>query len=421
MNWLSALLENLNYGTILFLMLLESTVIPVPSELVVAPAAYHAAGGNLNILLVILAATVGACMGASVNYAAGYYLGRPIIYRFANSRWGKMCLLNQQKVEHSEKYFNEHGKLATVTGRLVIGVRHLISIPAGLAKMNYWVFLLYTAIGAGLWNCILAALGWYLHSFVPENELQDKIVEYGDYIKYGIVALVVLAIVYLTVRHIMKKRKSAAAALLMLLLAVPAVSNAQRGDFYGTMVPAHSDNVYYGVRLGVLSSTVNSDDKNLDGGKAQAGLNVGVVIGFQVSPEMPLFLEAGLTYSEKGGKRYDDSRTKVTYDLNYIEMPIVAKYKIDTGYDILIDPFVGGYLAYGFNGKAKNFADRQVSKSFSKENFQRFDGGLRIGCGAEYKVLYLEIGYDFGLANISHDNFDSSHNGAFFANIGVNF
>ena len=138
MNIITSLLSNLNYGTIFFLMLLESTVIPVPSELVVSPAAYHAAAGNLDIFLVILFATIGADVGASINYFAGYYLGRPIIYRFANSKWGKMCLLNQQKVEKSEKYFYDHGMVATLTGRLLPGIRHLISIPAGLAKMKYW-------------------------------------------------------------------------------------------------------------------------------------------------------------------------------------------------------------------------------------------------------------------------------------------
>ncbi len=198
---------NLNYGTILFLMLLESTVVPVPSELVVAPAAYHAAGGNLNILLVIIAATIGADLGASINYAAGYWLGRPVIYRFANSRWGKLCLLNQQKVEQSEQYFNNHGMVATITGRLIPGIRHLISIPAGLSKMNYWKFLLYTTLGAGAWNIILAALGWWFHSFVPEDQLTDKIVEYGDYIKWGIIALVVLAAVYFALKYFLRKKQ----------------------------------------------------------------------------------------------------------------------------------------------------------------------------------------------------------------------
>ena len=207
MNWITSLLGNLNYGTILFLMLLESTVVPVPSELVVAPAAYHAAGGNLNILLVILFATIGADLGATINYLAGCYLGRPIIYKFANSKWGKMCLLNQQKVEKSERYFDDHGMVATITGRLIPGIRHLISIPAGLARMNYWKFLLYTTLGAGVWNCILAALGWWFHSFVPENQLNDKTVEYGDYIKWGIIAIVVLAALFFGLRYWKKKKQ----------------------------------------------------------------------------------------------------------------------------------------------------------------------------------------------------------------------
>lgn len=207
MNWLSSLLGNLNYGTIFFLMLLESTVIPVPSELVVSPAAYHAAGGNINVFLVILFATIGADCGATINYFAGYYLGRPIIYRFANSKWGRMCLLNQQKVEKSEKFFYDHGVIATLTGRLLPGIRHLISIPAGLSKMKFWKFILCTTIGAGLWNCILALLGWYLHSVVPEQELNDKIMEYGEYIKLGIIALVGIAIVYFVAKWLLKKRK----------------------------------------------------------------------------------------------------------------------------------------------------------------------------------------------------------------------
>ena len=209
MNFISSLLGNLNYGTILFLMLLESTVIPVPSEFVVTPAAYHAAGGNLDVFLVILFATIGADLGASINYVVAYYVGRPVIYRFANSKWGKMCLLNQEKVEKSERYFDDHGIVATLTGRLIPGIRHLISIPAGLAKMNYWKFLLYTTIGAGAWHAILAGLGWYLHSIVPEDQLNDKITEYADYIKFAIIALVLLAAAYFVLKYYLKKRKSA--------------------------------------------------------------------------------------------------------------------------------------------------------------------------------------------------------------------
>ena len=206
MNIITSLLSNLNYGTVFFLMLLESTVIPVPSELVVSPAAYHAAAGNLDIALVILFATLGADSGATINYLAGYYLGRPIIYRFANSKWGKMCLLNQQKVEKSEKYFYDHGMVATITGRLLPGIRHLISIPAGLARMKFWQFLLYTTIGAGVWNCILAALGWYLHSVVPEEQLNDKIMEYGEYIKYGIIGIVAVAALWFGAKWYLKRK-----------------------------------------------------------------------------------------------------------------------------------------------------------------------------------------------------------------------
>lgn len=205
---LTSLLNNLTYEAIFVLMLLESTVIPVPSELVIAPAAYHSAAGNMHVWLVILFGTLGADIGATINYIAGYYLGRPIIYKFANSRFGYLCLLNQEKVERSEKYFNDHGMVATITGRLIPGIRHLISIPAGLAKMKYWQFILYTTLGAGVWNCILAALGWYLHSFVPEEQLEDKILEYGEYIKFVILLLVGIAFVYfLTKWYINRRRK----------------------------------------------------------------------------------------------------------------------------------------------------------------------------------------------------------------------
>ena len=206
MNFISSLLNNLNYPTIFFLMMLESTVIPVPSELVVSPAAYHAAGGNLNMWLVILFATLGADLGATINYVVAYYVGRPVIYRFANSRLGHLCLLNQEKVEKSERYFDSHGKLATITGRLIPGIHHLISIPAGLARMHYGHFLLYTTLGAGCWNIILAGLGWYLHTIVPEEQLHDKILEYGDYIKWIIIALVLLAIIYFVVKKRLSKR-----------------------------------------------------------------------------------------------------------------------------------------------------------------------------------------------------------------------
>jgi membrane protein DedA with SNARE-associated domain len=158
------------------------------------------------VILVVLFATIGADVGASINYVAGYYLGRPIIYKFANSRWGHLCLLNQEKVDKSEKYFYDHGVVATLTGRLIPGIRHLISIPAGLSKMPYWKFLLYTTIGAGVWHSILAALGWYLHAIVPEEQLNDKIAEYAEYIKLVIILLVLLALAWFAVKTYLKHR-----------------------------------------------------------------------------------------------------------------------------------------------------------------------------------------------------------------------
>lgn len=208
MSFITSMLGHLNYGTIFVLMLLESTVIPVPSELVVAPAAYHAAGGNLDMWLVILFSTLGADVGATINYLAGWYLGRPIIYKFTNSKWGHLCLLNQEKVEKSERYFEKHGMVATITGRLLPGIRHLISIPAGLSRMNYWKFLLYTTIGAGAWHSILALLGHYMHAFVPEEQLNEKILEYGEYIKFGLIILVIIVCLYFLLKWYIKKKKA---------------------------------------------------------------------------------------------------------------------------------------------------------------------------------------------------------------------
>lgn len=161
----------------------------------------------MDVILVVLFGTLGADIGATINYLGGYFLGRPIIYKFANSKLGHLCLLNQAKVEKSEKYFDDHGMVATITGRLIPGIRHLISIPAGLAKMKYWKFILYTTLGAGIWNCILASLGWYLHSFVPEEQLNDKIMEYGEYIKFVISLLVGIAVVFFMAKWLIKRRK----------------------------------------------------------------------------------------------------------------------------------------------------------------------------------------------------------------------
>lgn len=206
MNIFYALLNNLNYTTIFILMMVESTVIPFPSEVVVPPAAYNAAGGSLNIFLVVVFATLGAVVGAIINYAAGYYLGRPVIYRFANSRLGHLCLLSEEKIKKSEKYFNDHGAVATLSGRLIPGIRQLISIPAGLAKMNFGKFIFYTTLGAAAWNIILAALGWYLHSVVPKSQLQSAIDTYSGHIKVAIMLILTLTVVFFISKRLLKVR-----------------------------------------------------------------------------------------------------------------------------------------------------------------------------------------------------------------------
>ena len=199
-------LEHLNYWTITLLMAIESSFIPFPSEVVVPPAAYKAAAtGELNVWLVILSATLGALIGAFINYFLALWLGKPIVYKFANSRLGHMCLLDEQKIVKAEEFFVRHGVVATLIGRLVPAVRQLISIPAGLAHMNVAKFALYTAIGAGLWNGILAAMGYFLESVVPEDQLLATVTKYSHEIGYGILAVVVIALAIIIYKGVKKK------------------------------------------------------------------------------------------------------------------------------------------------------------------------------------------------------------------------
>lgn len=199
-------LDNLNYGTITLLMAIESSFIPFPSEVVVPPAAYKAAAtGELNVWLVVFFATLGALIGAFINYGLALWLGKPIVYKFANSRLGHMCLLDEQKIVKAEEFFVRHGVVATLVGRLVPAVRQLISIPAGLARMNIAKFALYTAIGAGLWNAILAAMGYYLESVVPEDQLLATVTKYSHEIGYGILAVVVIALAIIIYKGVKKK------------------------------------------------------------------------------------------------------------------------------------------------------------------------------------------------------------------------
>ena len=195
-------LSNLNYWWVFVFMAVESSFIPFPSEGVVPPAAFLAMtpDSTLNILLVVLVATAGADLGALINYWLARWLGRPLVYRFADSRFGHICLIDRAKVEHAEAYFRDHGAASTFFGRLIPAVRQLISIPAGLSGMPMGKFLLYTTLGAGIWNSVLALLGWFIFKTFPVSstrEVADLAAKYSHEIGYVILGLAVFVVAFL--------------------------------------------------------------------------------------------------------------------------------------------------------------------------------------------------------------------------------
>lgn len=203
-------LDNLNYFTVTLFMTIESSFIPFPSEIVVPPAAYGACDPTnqnlyvtdnkfINILIVVLFATVGAIIGALINYFLALFLGRPIVYWFVETRVGKMFLLSKQGIERAENYFVKNGNISTLVGRLIPAIRQLISIPAGLAKMKLGPFLLFTTIGATLWNSILAILGYFAHG------QKDLINKYSHELTIFLIIGGVLFLIYLIYKGIKKK------------------------------------------------------------------------------------------------------------------------------------------------------------------------------------------------------------------------
>jgi membrane protein DedA with SNARE-associated domain len=194
-------MDNINYPMIVFLMTLESTFIPVPSELVVPPAAWKAAQGELNIFLVVLFSTIGCVLGALINYFLAKTLGRKIIYSLVETKIAHMLFINRHSMEKSENFFIKYGKSSTFIGRLVPGVRHLISIPAGVAQMNLRDFIFYTFIGSAIWNGILAALGYFLY---VEQELLKKY--YRD-ISIAALVIFIVFLVYIVFKLIKSRKK----------------------------------------------------------------------------------------------------------------------------------------------------------------------------------------------------------------------
>ena len=175
--------------------MIESSFIPFPSEIVIIPAAYKAAYGELNMYLVVIFGTLGADLGAIINYYLARWIGRPLVYKFANSRIGHICLLDQKKVETAERYFDKHGSISTLIGRLIPAVRQLISIPAGLARMKFSKFILFTTLGAMCWNIVLAAIGY-----------GSKVQMYSHEILYILIAICVFIVGFLIYKG-MKKSK----------------------------------------------------------------------------------------------------------------------------------------------------------------------------------------------------------------------
>ncbi|MCI7575828.1 MAG: DedA family protein [Bacteroidales bacterium] len=204
--------KNMNYGSITALMAVESSFIPFPSEIVIPPAVYVAGHEEsslnaspsyiLNVLFIVLFGTLGAMIGAIINYFLSLWLGRPIIYAFADSKAGHLLLLSSEKIRKAEDYFNNHGKVSTFVGRLIPGIRQLISIPAGLARMHFGSFLLYTFLGAFLWNSVLALLGYIAHGQA------DLINRYSHELSVIILALLAILVVYFVVKKVVKTKKS---------------------------------------------------------------------------------------------------------------------------------------------------------------------------------------------------------------------
>ncbi len=192
--WLVTTIGALGYPGIFILMAIESSVIPIPSELVMPPAGYLAQQGAMNEVVAILCGTAGSLVGAYVNYSAAHYLGRPLLLKY-----GKYVWITEEKFAKVERFFRDHGEVSTFVGRLLPVVRHLISLPAGLAGMNHLKFSLYTFAGAGLWVTVLTYIGY----FIGMN--RDLIMRYSHQALIGAVLLSAVIIALYVRAHRKKK------------------------------------------------------------------------------------------------------------------------------------------------------------------------------------------------------------------------
>lgn len=205
--------ENANYLFVFLFMVIESSFIPFPSEVVVPPAAYLActntgAGADMNIFVVVIVATLGALVGAFVNYYLALWIGRPVVYAFADSRVGHALMINREKVDKAEAYFDKHGAVSTFIGRLIPAIRQLISIPAGISRMNVVQFAVFTFLGALVWNGVLGGLGYWLSKTVSPDQLFQKVEEYNQYLTWIGYGIAVACVVYILWNAFKPNKKS---------------------------------------------------------------------------------------------------------------------------------------------------------------------------------------------------------------------
>jgi membrane protein DedA with SNARE-associated domain len=196
-HWLADTILALGYPGIIVLMAIESSVLPLPSELVMPPAGYLAAKGQMNGVLAVGAGTLGSVLGALVNYALALFVGEPLLRRY-----GKYVLVSNRSLDRTEAFFRRHGEISTLIGRLLPVVRHLISIPAGVSRMSLSRFIFFTALGAGLWCGILTYLGWIIGRHGEEVEAVI-----GQYVHHTLITYILPGILVLLGGYVWWRRR----------------------------------------------------------------------------------------------------------------------------------------------------------------------------------------------------------------------
>ena len=196
-HWLADTILALGYPGIVVLMAIESSILPLPSELVMPPAGYLAAKGQMNGVLAVAAGTLGSVISALVNYGLALFVGEPLLRRY-----GKYVLVSSRSLDRSEAFFRQHGEISTLIGRLLPVVRHLISIPAGVSRMALRRFILFTALGAGAWCAVLTYLGYVIGRH--GEEVQAVI---GDYVHHALLSYVLPVVVILIAGYMLWRRR----------------------------------------------------------------------------------------------------------------------------------------------------------------------------------------------------------------------